>query len=115
MSGIVWSSIIADEQGIIDYVRVRSLISVMLALLAGVAVTVLLVVVVVSKEVTRDIPTDTLAIIVAALIAPLTGGKIADILAGRSEKAATAKVVAGTSPGRRASDPAVVSLPGSMS
>jgi hypothetical protein len=92
-----WSTLIADPDGVIDYSRVRSLVSVLLAAAAGVmAVCVVFIV--------RDINEALVSIAVGALVLPLTGGKIADGIASRNAAAATAKVVMGQAPGRRLSD-----------
>lgn len=92
---INWSTLIADPiTGSIDYARVRSLASIFLAIVAGVmAVTVVYIV--------RDIDTGLVSIAVGALVLPLTGGKIADGLSGRSK---SASIQSGSAPGRRSSD-----------
>jgi hypothetical protein len=99
---IRWASLIASPtDGTIDYVRVRSLASVLLALGAGVmAVWVVFI--------ARQINEALVSIAVAALVLPLTGGKIADGLSGRS---ASSAIQAGTQPGRRASDPGITPAP----
>lgn len=98
---IRWSSLIADEGGTIDYARVRSLTSVVLAIVGGgSAVWVLFV--------TRTIATELVAIMVAALVLPLTGGKIADVFSNVSQSKAATKIQTGEAPGRRVTDPAVV-------
>ena len=99
---IRWSTLVADDKGVINYGRVRGLVSVILATVAGIATVAVVFVV-------RDINEYLVGIMVAACVAPLTGGQVADGLRGIKERAATAKVVAGESPGRRASDPAVPS------
>lgn len=101
---IRWATLIADPSGVIDYARVRSLVSIILAMAAGImAVWVVFIV--------RDINEALVSIAVGALVLPLTGGKIADGIAGRKAAAATAAVVAGDVPGRRASDIAQVPTP----
>jgi len=97
---IRWSTLVADEKGVINYGRVRGFVSVGLATLAGIA-TVWVV------FMARDVNETLVGIMVAACVAPLTGGQVADGLRGVRERAATAKVVAGEAPGRRASDPNV--------
>lgn len=93
---IRWSTLIADPaSGAIDYARVRSLVSVVLATIGGCA-TVWVV-----FMVNRNINEALVGIMVTACVLPLTGGKIADGLAGR---AASAKIQAGVEPGRRSSD-----------
>lgn len=95
---IRWSTLVAEpESGAIDYVRVRSLVSVLLASLAGIA-TVWVV------FMARDVNETLVGIMVTACVLPLTGGKIADGLASRKAAAVSAKVQAGALPGRRASD-----------
>lgn len=98
---IRWASLLADDQGIIDYVRVRSLAGVGLAIIAGVAA---VWVVFMAREVNETL----VGIMVAALVAPLTGGKIADAVAQRRAASVTAKVVAGALPDRRSGDRAAV-------
>lgn len=98
---IRWNSLLADPAtGIIDYARVRSLASVLLAMLAGVAT---IWVIFLAREINEVL----VGIMVGACVAPLTGGKIADGIAQRAAAATTARVVAGDSPGRRGSDPAI--------
>lgn len=92
---IRWSSLIADDGGGIDYVRVRSLVSVLLALVGG-AATIWVI------FLARDVNETLVGIAVAACVLPLTGGKIADVVSGRT---LSAKVQAGTAPGRRTTDP----------
>lgn len=98
---IRWSTLVADDSGIIDYPRVRSLVSVILATLGGVAAVWVIFLV-------REVNETLVGIVVAALVAPLTGGKIGDAIAQRKASKETARVVAGQAPGRRASDSAVV-------
>jgi hypothetical protein len=101
---IRWATLIADPSGVIDYRRVGSLVSVILATAAGVmAVWVVFI--------PREINEALVSIAVGALVLPLTGGKIADGIAGRKAAAASAAVVAGDAPGRRASDVAQVPVP----
>lgn len=96
---IRWSTLIADEQGVIDYQRVRSLASVFLALVGGVcAVWVIFIV--------RELKHELVYAMIGALVLPLTGGKISDALQAVASKRASAAVVAGAAPGRRSSDAA---------
>jgi hypothetical protein len=96
---IRWSTLVANpEDGTIDYPRVRSLFGVVLAGLAGLA-TIWVV------FMARDVNETLVGIMVTACVLPLTGGKIADAIAQRSAATATAKVVAGAAPDRRASAP----------
>jgi|SRR6267378_2520892 len=93
---IRWQTLVADSDGVIDYVRVRSLVSILLAIGAGVmAVWVVFI--------TRAINESLVGIAVGALVLPLTGGKIGDAIVQRRAAQETAKVVAGTAPDRRSS------------
>jgi hypothetical protein len=92
--------------GVIDYARVRSFVSVCLASLAGIA-TVWVVFLT-----NRDINEYLVGIMVAACVAPMTGGKIADGIAQRAAAATTAAVVTGAVPDRRASAATPAPLPG---
>lgn len=104
---IRWSTLVADPAtGVIDYARVRSFVSVCLASLAGIA-TVWVVFLT-----SRDINEYLVGIMVAACVAPMTGGKIADGIAQRAAAATTARVVSGDVQGRRVSDSSVPPLPG---
>lgn len=93
---IRWATLLADVDGTIDYSRVRSFVSVGLAMIAGIA-TVWVV------FMARDVNETLVGIMVAACVAPLTGGKIGDAIMQRREARATAKVLAGTLPDRRSS------------
>lgn len=94
---IRWASLVAADDGMIDYVRVRSLASILLALGAGImAVWVVFI--------AREINETLVGIAVGALVVPLTGGKIGDALVQRKANKETAKIVAGEAPGRRSSD-----------
>lgn len=91
---IRWASLLADDQGDIDYVRVRSLVSIFLAIGAGImAVWVVFI--------AREINSTLVGIAVGALVVPITGGKIGDAIVQRQASQVTAKVVAGTLPDRR--------------
>jgi hypothetical protein len=94
---IRWASLVADTKGDIDYMRVRSLASVILALMGGAAVLTAMVYEIMGKQFGNE----SIMLGTAALVVPLTGGKIADALSGRSKAAA---IVAGTAPGRRSTD-----------
>ena|SRR6266550_3761878 len=101
---IRWSTLVADpDSGIIDYVRVRSLSGILLALGAGImAVWVVFI--------ARQINETLVGIAVGALVLPLTGGKIGDAIVQRQAAKVTAKVVAGALPDRRSG--AIVTAPG---
>lgn len=93
---IRWQTLIADPDGTIDYVRVRSLVSILLAVAAGVmAVWVVFI--------SRAINETLVGIAVGALVIPLTGGKIGDAIVQRKAARETAQVVAGVVPDRRSS------------
>lgn len=96
---IRWGSLVASSTGEIDYARVRSLVGVLLAIVGGVAT--VWVVFLVNRQVNEVL----VGIMVAACVAPITGGKIAD---GIATRAASAKILAGAAPGRRESDPGPV-------
>lgn len=91
---IRWASIIADEAGEIQQEKLRSLVSIGLAIAGGVALYLAMM-----ARVTPD--TNIVLIGVGALVAPLTGGKIADVVTNWrmtkvATKAATAAAVAQT-------------------
>lgn len=91
---IRWASLVAADDGTIDYMRVRSLVSIFLAIGAGImAVWVVFV--------ARQIDSTLVGIAVGALVVPLTGGKIGDAIVQRQAAQVTAKVVSGTLPDRR--------------
>ena len=102
---IRWATLLASPDGTIDYARVRSFVSVCLAAIAGVATVWVIFL-------ARDVNEYLVGIMVAACVAPMTGGKIADGIAQRAAAATTARVMAGDVPGRRGSDPSVPPLPG---
>jgi hypothetical protein len=98
MLGVRWSTFLADANGVVDYVRVRALVAVLLAMLGGLAT--VWVVFLTEKNINEYL----VGMMVAACVAPLTGGKIADVLSGRSKSAAISD---GRQPGRRSSDAAL--------
>lgn len=102
---IQWRTLITDKDGIIEYERVRALAAVCLASLAGVAT--VWVVFLVNRNVNEAL----VGIMVGACVAPLTGGRIADAVQNSKNKRETAEVVAGNTPGRRASDAGVAVVP----
>lgn len=80
MPTIQWSSLVCDDAGRFDYSRVRSLASVLLAVLAGLVVVAAAVI---ELGLRQEVPHTALLIAIGALVAPLTGGKIGDALASR--------------------------------
>jgi hypothetical protein len=80
MAPIRWETFITDEQGVVDYQRVRSLVSVLLAI-AGGAIAVLAGVWEILLK--HELPHDAVLIAVGALVLPITGGKITDAIAAR--------------------------------
>lgn len=88
---IRWGSIIADERGEIQQEKLRSLVAIALALAGGFALYLAMM-----ARVTPS--TEIVGIGVTALILPLTGGKIADVITTwRMTKVATkAATVAAT-------------------
>ena len=89
---IRWQTLITEKDGRIDLHKVRKL-----SAIAGfwLAVVVLLVGVFVQA------PIDKLALISAALVAPITGASIAEGLSGKRH---SEKIQAGKAPGRRSAD-----------
>lgn len=75
MSTVLWSTLIFDEMGVIDYARVRALISILLALGGGVALLLSMAGVL--------HPGEYVTLGTSSLVLPLTGGKIADAIVGR--------------------------------
>jgi hypothetical protein len=96
MARIDWSSLIADPAGQIDYVRVRQLVSVLLAVVAGVILALAMANIVAANEV--------LAMGAGMLVVPLTIGKAVDGLRGAADRRETRAIIAGQVPGRRAVD-----------
>lgn len=79
---IKWFSLIADDAGTIDYVRVRALVSVMLALLGGAVMVAGAAMEIIWKT---ELPISQMMLAAGALVLPLTGGKVADALANRGK------------------------------
>lgn len=82
---IKWSTLIADDGGNIDYARLRSFVSVLLAVCGGA-----LMIFAGAMEIVRehDLPTDHVLLAAGALVLPLTGGRIADGVSRRLQKPA---------------------------
>jgi repressor of nif and glnA expression len=75
---VEWDTLVADEKGVIDYNRIRNLVSILLAV-AGGCVIVMAAVVELTKLV--DVHTDALLIAAGVLVAPITGGAVAGAIA----------------------------------
>ena len=93
-----WQSLIADVQGTIDYARLGKLVSILLALLGGLGLLAAMIVEIATKA---DVPTGTILITCGVLIAPLTGGHVAD---GISGVLASRRIQKGAQASRRTSD-----------
>jgi hypothetical protein len=78
---IRWDTLLSDETGVVDYVRVRALAAVLLALLGGLIVVVAGLV----EMFIGEVPHNALMIAVGALVLPLTGGKIMDAVSNRGK------------------------------
>ena len=98
MTHVQWVTLVADPQGVIEYVRVGRLVSIGLAVLGGLGMLVALAVEIVVKA---DLPTGMVLIVSGALVAPLTGGQLAD---GISGALASRRISRGLQVGRRADD-----------
>jgi hypothetical protein len=70
-----WGSLVADVAGEVDYVRVRSLVAVVLALVGGLALTLSMLGLI--------HPGEYVTLGTSALVLPITAGKIADVVVGR--------------------------------
>jgi hypothetical protein len=75
MTAIVWSSLIADEQGRIVYARLKSLVAIVLAFLGALVAIAAGAIEVLGKELPSH---DAVLIAVGALVLPLTGGVVAN-------------------------------------
>lgn len=80
-----WSTLVADADGTVNYGRLRGLVSVLLALLGG-AVTIAVTLVTLLSA--KAVDTTIFSIMVAALVLPITGGKIADVFTAKKNGAA---------------------------
>ena len=76
MAGMHW---ITDPEGNVDYARVRSLVSVALAVAGGL---VMVGAAVLEVALRQHVPETQILIMGAALVVPITGGLIADKLRG---------------------------------
>ena len=88
---IRWSTFITDADGVVDYSRVRSLISVVLAVIGG-----LVMIGAAVLEVTRaaDLPTAQVLIMGGALVLPITGGAFGDWMGQHLQSKVVARAVA---------------------
>lgn len=80
---IHWSTLIANSEGDIDYTRLRAFVSLILALSGGALMIFAGALEVIQNH---DLPTDHVLLAAGALVLPLTGGRIADGIAGRLAK-----------------------------
>lgn len=88
---IRWSTFVTDAEGVVDYTRVRSLISVILAVIGG-----LVMIGAAVLEVTRaaDLPTAQVLIMGGALVLPITGGQFGDWMGQHLQSRAVANATA---------------------
>jgi hypothetical protein len=75
MAPIRWETFVTDELGVVDYGRVRSLVSVLLAIAGGIALT--------ASMLGLIHPGEYVALGTSAMIVPITAGKVADAIAAR--------------------------------
>jgi hypothetical protein len=75
MPAIRWETFVTDELGVVDYGRVRSLVSVLLAIAGGIALT--------ASMLGLIHPGEYVALGTSAMIIPITAGKITDVLAAK--------------------------------
>jgi hypothetical protein len=75
MPQLRWETFVADELGVVDYGRVRSLASVLLAIAGGIALTLSMLGLI--------HPGEYVTLGTSAMILPITAGKITDVLAAR--------------------------------
>lgn len=98
---IRWQTLVADENGVIEYPRVRSLVSIILGIVGGVcAIWVIFII--------RELNEGLVYAMIGALVLPLTGGKIADGVGAWRDRSLSAKVISGVAPGRRTSDSGIL-------
>jgi hypothetical protein len=76
MPQLRWETFVADAEGVVDYARVRSLVSVLLAVAGGVALTLAMAGLIE--------PGEYVALGTSAMILPITAGKVTDVLAARA-------------------------------
>ena len=88
---IRWSTFITDADGVVDYSRVRSLVSIGLAVL-GALVLVAGAVMEIAKLV--PVPFQYVLIVSGVLVIPVTGGQIGDWMGKHLQASAVAKAVA---------------------
>jgi len=75
-----WQTLIADENGTIDYVRVRQLVSVILGIAGG-----CLMIAAAAVEILKlqAVPSGNIALIGGGLVLPITGGQIAGAIVAK--------------------------------
>jgi hypothetical protein len=95
---IRWGTLVADANGVIDFARVRQLVSVVLALVGG---GVVIAAVILELALAVDLPSGMVLIACAVLVGPLTGGQVADGIAGTL---ASRRISRGLQAGRRTAD-----------
>lgn len=83
-----WATLVADENGTVDYVRVRQLVSILLSLGGGLA---MLVAVAIELFADRELHMDALLFAGGALVVPLMTGRIADGIGARLAEGKAAK------------------------
>lgn len=81
MSNLQWGTFVADASGVVDYYRVAKLVSVILALAAGIVFTLIM------AGIWEAPDSDVLLIGVGAMILPITGGVTAGSVAAVVTKA----------------------------
>lgn len=101
---VQWQTLFANERGVFDRDKIKSMTAVFLALVGGLALVGVSVYEALSHN---DVNTGSLALMAGICVAPLTGGTVASAFAGRKEMKETEAVIEGRAPGRRASDPDV--------
>ncbi len=79
MPPIVWTSLIADEYGVIDYARLSRFVSVLLAVAAGIIV---IVGAVLELGFRVQLPSEHANTATWVMLAPITAGKVSDAIAG---------------------------------
>jgi hypothetical protein len=97
---IRWQTLIADDEGAIDFARMKQLVSIVLALVGG---GVVIAAVILELALKVDLPSGMVLIACGVLVGPLTGGQVADGIAGQL---ASRRISRGLAVGRRGTDPA---------
>lgn len=99
-----WTTLLADDVGRFDWDKIKMASAVFLAMVGGLALIVCSVIGAVSSVNMKE---GLLLSMAGICVVPLTGGVAATVLKNRAEKKATAAVLAGAQPGRRATDPEI--------